>query len=273
MRLIYFVIISVRGSELPWTYRAEALFNAVKKQYGLHSYFLPLTLPTDPPPNPVNVPLPTPRLPSISSMAYSPIPPTQVPSTLQTVSDSTPLPPSLTNGSREPQQLLPPSPAPPFTPGQLNLNEGDIQQTGRFVREFAVMSLLPWMEKCVVDWNEVVRIFFDPFWSPANRLTVCSLACLCSIHLQEGCRRVSFHLRDVYLVQDTPTRHPRPRRRRMGVIPPCRLSHRVSRHMPQTAQSALLRPSRQVRARLGGLSRSKGGLQSSLPYLAITNLP
>jgi len=34
--------------------------------------------------------------------------------------------------------------------------EGDIQQTARFAREFVVMSLVPWMEKCVLEWNENV---------------------------------------------------------------------------------------------------------------------
>ena len=28
---------------------------------------------------------------------------------------------------------------------------------GKFVREFVVMSLIPWMEKCVMEWNENVR--------------------------------------------------------------------------------------------------------------------
>ncbi|KAG5652297.1 hypothetical protein H0H81_005519 [Sphagnurus paluster] len=32
--------------------------------------------------------------------------------------------------------------------------EKDIQHTARFSREFLVMSLLPWMEKCMVEWNE-----------------------------------------------------------------------------------------------------------------------
>jgi hypothetical protein len=36
--------------------------------------------------------------------------------------------------------------------------ENDIQQTARFAREFLVMSLLPWMEKCVVEWNENVLL-------------------------------------------------------------------------------------------------------------------
>jgi len=40
----------------------------------------------------------------------------------------------------------------------LSMVENDIQQTARFTREFVVMSLVPWMEKCVLDWNENVRI-------------------------------------------------------------------------------------------------------------------
>jgi hypothetical protein len=36
------------------------------------------------------------------------------------------------------------------------MSETDIQQTARFTREFLVMSLVPWMEKCVVEWNENV---------------------------------------------------------------------------------------------------------------------
>jgi tRNA A37 threonylcarbamoyltransferase TsaD len=38
----------------------------------------------------------------------------------------------------------------------LRMNEEDIQQTAKFVREFVSMSLVPWMEKCVADWNENV---------------------------------------------------------------------------------------------------------------------
>jgi trafficking protein particle complex subunit 8 len=38
----------------------------------------------------------------------------------------------------------------------LRLSEQDIQRTAKFVREFVSMSLVPWMEKCVADWNENV---------------------------------------------------------------------------------------------------------------------
>ena len=35
----------------------------------------------------------------------------------------------------------------------MRMCEPDILETARFVREFVTMSLLPWMEKCVVDWK------------------------------------------------------------------------------------------------------------------------
>jgi ER-Golgi trafficking TRAPP I complex 85 kDa subunit len=46
----------------------------------------------------------------------------------------------------------------PTTLTTLSMEEKDIQQTARFTREFLVMSLVPWMEKCVVDWNENVSL-------------------------------------------------------------------------------------------------------------------
>ncbi|PSS37571.1 hypothetical protein PHLCEN_2v587 [Hermanssonia centrifuga] len=123
---------------------AESLINAIKKQYGLHSYLLPLTLPTSPPPHPVPVPAPVRRLPPISSMVNSPMPPTQTPNILPV---TTPSP----NSGEEPEQ----SQSQPEDGSTLLLAESDIQQIGRFVREFTTMSLLPWMEKCVIDWNEI----------------------------------------------------------------------------------------------------------------------
>ena len=41
----------------------------------------------------------------------------------------------------------------------LRLGERDIQQIAKFVREFVSMCLVPWMEKCVADWNENVKLF------------------------------------------------------------------------------------------------------------------
>lgn len=34
------------------------------------------------------------------------------------------------------------------------MSENDIQQIARFTREFVLTSLIPWMEKCVVEWND-----------------------------------------------------------------------------------------------------------------------
>lgn len=121
-------------SSLHNVYRAGALFNAVKKQFGLHSYLLSLNLPK-PPPKPIPVPALMPRLPS------PPLPdsPPQNPMTPVTAT-------------------IPTTPAQPTTLNTLSMEEKDIQQTARFTREFLVMSLVPWMEKCVVDWNENVRL-------------------------------------------------------------------------------------------------------------------
>ncbi|KAF9475629.1 hypothetical protein BDN70DRAFT_883515 [Pholiota conissans] len=124
--LRYTLIIHPQNSNLS-DEEATALHNAVKRQFGLHSYLLPLVLPKAPP-SPVPVPALMPRLPP---------PPSP---------DSPPHHSSI--------------PSPPLTPGNLTavntlrMEERDIQQTARFTREFLVMSLIPWMEKCVAEWNE-----------------------------------------------------------------------------------------------------------------------
>ncbi|KAL1748561.1 ER-golgi trafficking TRAPP I complex 85 kDa subunit-domain-containing protein [Schizophyllum fasciatum] len=114
--LKYTLILHTTNSSLS-DEEAEALYNAVKKQYGLHSYLLSLALPS-PPPDPVPVPALMPRLPRPS------------------VEGSTPEAPPLSS---------------------LRLCEADIQTTARFTREFVVMSLIPWMEQRVMEWNENVR--------------------------------------------------------------------------------------------------------------------
>jgi hypothetical protein len=106
---------------LTYRNRAGALFNAVKKQYGLHSYLLSVKLPK-PSPDPVPVPAALPQLPDIR---------------LEN-SDS-----MVESASVEEINTL-------------KLCKQDIQQIARFTREFLVMSLLPWMEKCVLDWSETV---------------------------------------------------------------------------------------------------------------------
>lgn len=106
--------------------RAGALFNAVKKQYGLHSYLLSLALPSPPPPA-VPVPALMPRLPP---------------------------PPSEDDTKPERANKIA-----GLVINALRLGEQDIQQTAKFTREFVVQSLVPWMEKCVNDWNEAVSLF------------------------------------------------------------------------------------------------------------------
>lgn len=96
-----------------------ALFNATKKQYGLHTHLLSLTL--SHPATPISVPALLPELP-----------PTPMPD----VAFSKALP----EGTHH-----------------LSLTESDLAQFSRFVREFVTMSLVPWMERCVLDWNEAVR--------------------------------------------------------------------------------------------------------------------
>ena len=251
--------------------RADALFNAVKKQYGLHSYLLSITLPTSPLPAPVNVPLPIPRLPPISSMSYSPVPPVQVPNTIQTSASPSPAPPSLppplVNGSQDhPRPAT--SPAPLLAPGNLHLSEDDIQQIARFVREFAVMSLLPWMEKCVIDWNEVVRR------RPRAIKDIASIDAFSSIRHRAGCPHDCFHLRDGCSARATTrVRTLRLQPQRMAAIPHCPPSQLDSPRTPQIAPSARSRQYRLSQVGVVALSRSKGGLPSSPQFWATTSLP
>ncbi|KAI8981263.1 ER-golgi trafficking TRAPP I complex 85 kDa subunit-domain-containing protein [Trametes punicea] len=160
--LRYFLIIHPSNSPLADPI-AEALFNAVKKQYGLHSFLLPLNLPTNPLPTPVPVPALPPRLPTISSLDSPSLTPQPTGSGGTSISPAptppphpaspmphTPRPPPLTNkmAGNTPQSRV------GYAGHTLRLSQDDIQQIGRFVREFVTMSLVPWMEKCVVEWNE-----------------------------------------------------------------------------------------------------------------------
>ncbi|KDR85341.1 hypothetical protein GALMADRAFT_234163 [Galerina marginata CBS 339.88] len=128
--LRYTLIIHPKNSALS-DEEAVALYNAVKKQFGLHSYLLSLELPKFPPP-PIPVPALMPRLPPPPSPES---PPHQHP--------TTPTTPNIPGSSSNPAVL-----------NTLRMEEKDIQQTARFTREFVVMSLVPWMEKCVLEWNE-----------------------------------------------------------------------------------------------------------------------
>lgn len=115
--------------------RANALFNAVKKQYGLNTAFIRLTLPSPPPP-PVSIPAPPPRLSNSIQQDSSA-------SNHEYTAMSTPQD-ARENGIGEPGGLI-------------RMCDSDIQATAQFVRDFITMGLIPWMEKCVVDWNEAVN--------------------------------------------------------------------------------------------------------------------
>ncbi|KAG9222665.1 hypothetical protein CCMSSC00406_0004579 [Pleurotus cornucopiae] len=118
----YTLIVHPQNSSLT-DEEAAALFNAVKKQYGLEVYLLSLELPKPPPPA-VPVPALLPRLP-----------PPHLPSSPNSTSRSAPF---AYHGG----------------PNTLRLGEKDISQTAKFMKDFVVASLVPFMEKCVQDWNE-----------------------------------------------------------------------------------------------------------------------
>ncbi|KIP12403.1 hypothetical protein PHLGIDRAFT_27246 [Phlebiopsis gigantea 11061_1 CR5-6] len=127
---------------------ADSLYNAVKKQYGLHSYILRVDFPENPPPQAVSVPLPVPRLPPLSTMESSPMPQSQTPSHLSVPRSSFPPPP------RSPDPMAALGTRIGSGPGALLLSQPDIKAVGDFMRDFVVMSMIPWMEKCVMEWND-----------------------------------------------------------------------------------------------------------------------
>ncbi|KAI0348507.1 hypothetical protein BDW22DRAFT_1350734 [Trametopsis cervina] len=161
--LRYSLIVHPANSPLSDTI-AESLFNAVKKQYGLHTYLLPVSIPNalQPPARPIASPAP--RLPPLSSMELSPIPSAQIPVGIEAMlaRPTTPRTATLTpNGPGTPNLAVQPNtpsrqPQGAVTPGsnRIALSDNDVQQFSRFTREFVVMSVVPWMEKCVMEWNE-----------------------------------------------------------------------------------------------------------------------
>ncbi|CAE6523932.1 unnamed protein product [Rhizoctonia solani] len=104
---------------------SQALFNAVKKQHGAHAHLMCWSLSGSTTSNPF-IP-PPPQLP--------PPPNGETPS-------SHPLE-DLTEGSEGDNTAL---------------GDDDLQNTNRFVREFVTQSLIPWMERNVMEWNEAVSI-------------------------------------------------------------------------------------------------------------------
>lgn len=120
---------SPRGKPNPGRDRCLALFNAAKRQYGLHAHFLTLVL--SEPANPVPLFTLPPILPPAGASSLPDVPEVH----------------------------------------ELRMSPDDLQQASKFVREFVVMSLIPWMERCVLDWNESVRVStFDATSNSAKRL-------------------------------------------------------------------------------------------------------
>ncbi|KDN42910.1 hypothetical protein RSAG8_06436, partial [Rhizoctonia solani AG-8 WAC10335] len=101
----------------------QALLNAVKKQHGAHTHLMCWSLSGSSTTNPF-IP-PPPQLPP---------PPNGV-----TETPSSPQFDDLTKGVELDSTVL---------------GDDDLQSISRFVREFATQSLIPWMERSVVDWNE-----------------------------------------------------------------------------------------------------------------------
>jgi hypothetical protein len=120
------------GSRSPQR-RARALTNALARTHGGAVHLLRLALPAAPLPPPVRVPAVPPRLPPIERDAPDGA----------TLVDGVPAPAQDEDGDAL---------------SAVRLAEADIQETARFVREFAVQHLIPWMEKSVAEWNENVCI-------------------------------------------------------------------------------------------------------------------
>ena len=120
------VCVRYRGpglDELNFDYAStESLFNEVKKQYA-NSHLVKLALPSPPP---SGVPSPT-LLPRLANN-----PDTSGPET--------------------------PPPRAQSESVDIRLTETDLESTAKFVRELAVESLIPWMGKCVLEWNEAVSL-------------------------------------------------------------------------------------------------------------------
>jgi trafficking protein particle complex subunit 8 len=112
-----------------------ALFNGIRKQFGLNTYLLRISLPKgEEAPAPVPVPTILPKLP---------------PEELDQDDNRTMTRTSSTSGSVD--QMT--------TQGinTLKLGPRDVQEIGFFLREFVVQGLVPWMERAVTEWNETVR--------------------------------------------------------------------------------------------------------------------
>lgn len=103
--------------------------NATKKQFGLHCHLLALNLAKPPSPKPLK-----PIAPQLPPPNVYPVTPAKGP-------------PVLLNSENGVDHT---------EPEVLNLSDEDTVNTARFIREFVTQSLVPWMERSVMEWNEIV---------------------------------------------------------------------------------------------------------------------
>ncbi|QRV90829.1 ER-Golgi trafficking TRAPP I complex 85 kDa subunit [Ceratobasidium sp. AG-Ba] len=103
---------------------SQALLNAVRKQHGAHVHLMPWSL----------------AAPSATRNFIPALP-------------SLPPPPNTLLDTPARQNLDDLTEAGGRT---IHMAEEDLQSTNRFVREFVTQSLIPWMERNVVEWNEAV---------------------------------------------------------------------------------------------------------------------
>lgn len=106
------------------------MLSALKKLYGLNVYLLPLDLPT-PLPQPVTFPAPRPSLPTLGLDSVWP---------------------SNDNENVDCQAAA----IETCVTSIVFMSETDIGEITRFLREFVMTCLIPWMEGRVSDWNELV---------------------------------------------------------------------------------------------------------------------
>lgn len=109
--------------------RAQKLLGSIKRTYGPHASLLP-----------INSLLPTLPASPFLHPTYSALPPLDV---LEPPASS-----SSENGTAE-EKLL-----------GGRMTDVDVTSLRAFLREMTVQSLLPFMERCVTNWNELVRSSF-----------------------------------------------------------------------------------------------------------------
>lgn len=151
-------------------HRSTALFNATRKQYGLSTHLLTLTL--APPVAPKLIaPFPT-QLPPLPD-ATSPDTETETDTNLTDLINLNPNPHPNSNsnsntGSGGSAEVC-----------ELALAEPDLAAVARFVKEMTNAGLVTWMERCVAEWNESVSPFSHSRIRIRIRICICICVCVC----------------------------------------------------------------------------------------------